>query len=119
MHPSVDWDDRLTVSLDGQPIHGSNLIDLITHAVSRKRTSSQNAPIGFQPLKNIFKTHNFPTSLVNNRAWIEDQRSDPIWRRRSKGPSRYQGPLYVSDEEEEEGNSYLVSSIVGLLLALL
>ena len=103
--PSVEWNDQLRMSLDGTPIQGSNVIDLISHAVSRKRASPHSAPVGFQPLKNIFKTHNFPTSLVNNRAWIDD--TDAVDELR-KTPSRRtpQSPPHFSDEEI---NSQLVS----------
>lgn len=94
--PGVHWDDRLTLTVNGQPVSGSNVIDLARHAVSRvrahRKTPYPQPPPGFDIMRDLHTSENLPRSLINNPVWLPSPPADE--------PSE---AVYVGDRTDEEG----------------
>ena len=79
--PTIQWNDRGELILDGATVPGSNMVDLV-HDVLRKR--KQSDPVGWQPFVKHLKHINIPMELVGNadrRQYIQQtfHRSSPRW----------------------------------------
>ena len=61
--PTIQWNDRGELTLDGATIPGSNMMDLV-HDVLRKRKESD--PVGWQPFVKLLKHITIPMELVGN-----------------------------------------------------
>ena len=88
-HPNLSWDEDGTVKMYGQPIPGSNIIDLVND-VLRQRKGIE--PTGWQPFAEGLKAMNVPQDFVGNKKRWE-------WMHRSKELDR---PSSSPQEEEEE-----------------
>ena len=58
----VTWDDKNKVLIDGKPIHGSNIVDLIKYSVGK----SKIPPAGLQQFTKLVLEENYPKSLLSN-----------------------------------------------------
>ena len=88
-HPNLSWDEDGTVKMYGQPIPGSNIIDLVND-VLRQRKGIE--PTGWQPFAEGLKAMNVPQDFVGNKKRWE-------WMHRSKELDR---PSSSPQEEEED-----------------
>ena len=59
--PSIQWNDRGELIIEGSAIPGSNMMDLV-HDVLRKR--KQGDPVGWQPFAKHLKHINLPMELM-------------------------------------------------------
>ncbi len=76
-HPTMSWDEQGTVKLYGQPIPGSNIIDLVND-VLRNRKGIE--PTGWQSFAEGLRELNIPQDVVGNRDrwdWIHHPPSHP------------------------------------------
>ena len=88
-HPNLSWDEDGTVKMYGQPIPGSNIIDLVND-VLRQRKGIE--PTGWQPFAEGLKAMNVPQDFVGNTKRWE-------WMHRSK---ELDLPSSSPQEEEED-----------------
>lgn len=65
--PRIKWDNQHRLSIDGREISGSNLLDLVSDAVSRRESGRR--PQGFAAVRDYFRSEIPLASLLNNRAW--------------------------------------------------
>ena len=63
-HTNLSWDEDGTVKMYGQPIPGSNIIDLVND-VLRQRKGIE--PTGWQPFAEGLKAMNVPQDFVGNK----------------------------------------------------
>ena len=63
----VTWDESNKVYLKGVPLPGSNIVDLIHHAVTRKKSPAP--PPGFEALRQFVSTYNLPQTMYGNPEW--------------------------------------------------
>ena len=81
----ISWDESRHVFVRGREIPGSNIIDLVHHAVSRGK---KEPPEGFEALRQHTLHRNYPRSLVANPLWHEAVTPPPT--------SRYSSRLFVT-----------------------
>ena len=97
--PYIEWNDRLELSLNGQPLPGSNVVDLVAHAVSKSKKSLTEQPPGFQSMRNVLKERNTPKTLINNPRWLDsddqDSSDNPM---RSRTPWKTQRSSFFADD---------------------
>ena len=89
----VTWDETNKVYLKGVPIPGSNVVDLIHHAVTRKK--SPPPPPGFETLRQFVSTYNLPQTMYGNPQWYATSVLPPpkSFRTLQKTPTRVSHPL--------------------------
>ena len=89
----VTWDETNKVYLKGVPIPGSNVVDLIHHAVTRKK--SPPPPPGFETLRQFVSTYNLPQTMYGNPQWYATAVLPPpkSFRTLQKTPTRVSHPL--------------------------
>ena len=63
-HPNLSWDEDGKVKMYGQPIPGSNIIDLVND-VLRQRKGIE--PTGWQPFAKRLKAMNVPQDFVGKK----------------------------------------------------
>ena len=66
----VSWDENNRVFLRGVPLHGSNIIDLVHHAVTKRKAPSP--PPGFRMMKQHGLDVNHPQAMYPNPMWHDD-----------------------------------------------
>ena len=96
-HPNLSWDEDGKVKMYGQPIPGSNIIDLVND-VLRQRKGIE--PTGWQPFAKRLKAMNVPQDFVGKKT----RRG---WMHRSKKMDR---PSSSPQEEEEDVFKTLLKS---------
>lgn len=75
-NPNLAWDDDGTVRLYGQPVPGSNIIDLVNDVLRQRKTVDE--PTGWKPFAEALRQVNVPQDIVGNRArWEWIHRSMP------------------------------------------
>ena len=84
--PEITWNKKLEVNVKGNPNPGSNVIDLLTHAVSRSKKAQRTQPPGFKTMQKHFKDNNLPLTLVNNDLWLKEQSYRDITSSRLSSP---------------------------------
>ena len=88
-HPNLSWDENSTVKMYGQPIPGSNIIDLVKDALRQRKGIE---PTGWQPFAEGLKAMNVPQYFKGNiKRWEWMHRSNELGR-----------PSSSPQEEEEE-----------------
>lgn len=60
---SVDWDNKGTVTIKGETLPSSNIIDLINDAIRPRKTTN---PIGCEKFTSFMKEINIPHELIGN-----------------------------------------------------
>ena len=63
-HPNLSWDEDGTVKMYGQPIPGTNIIDLVNDVL---RQVKEIEPTGWQPFAEGLKAMNVPQDFVGNK----------------------------------------------------
>ena len=59
---------------DGSSIRGTNVVDLLSNVVTRRKLARHERPLGYYDLKPVLLKHNIPKSLVNNTSWLDHSR---------------------------------------------
>lgn len=84
-HSNLSWDHQGVMQINGKPIKGSNMIDLVNDIIRQRKTSSP--PVGWQQFSQGLRDINIPKEYVGNKQrWLTMQK-----------PS-----LYDDEEDEEE-----------------
>ena len=74
------------VTLGQSPLPGSNIVQLLKHAVSRSKLA--DTPAGFEPMLRYSKSAGMKQHLFSNQMW-RDALSDPVKRSFSPGAERH------------------------------
>ena len=77
----ISWDIKGLVSVKGQKLKGSNIIDLareVTVIRPKKTLYPSQPPPGFDHFSRVLKTLNIPRSLVGNKARISEIFKTPV-----------------------------------------
>lgn len=74
-NPRISWDDKLRVSVDGNPIPGSSLVDMIADVTTRSKSAAR--PLGHEVFRDLLRDMNAPRSLINNPAYATPLPVDP------------------------------------------
>ncbi|KAK6178086.1 hypothetical protein SNE40_012917 [Patella caerulea] len=61
--PNVTWDSKGAVTIEGQPIPGSNIMDLVNDLLRKRKYFN---PIGWQVLGRALSNNNLPQDLIGN-----------------------------------------------------
>lgn len=73
--PAISWDDQNRVSVGGETIQGSNVVDLLGDAVRARKTVPH--PPGFEILRERSISSNIPRALLGNPSWSAGSPSLP------------------------------------------
>ena len=114
--PSIQWNDRGGLIIEGSAIPGNNMIDLV-HDVLRKR--KQSDPVGWQPFAKHLKHINLPMELVGNvdrRQYMQQTThgSSPRWSDRVKRQA-VRSPTTGSRHRQAPSSNGWESYYVGLV----
>jgi len=94
-NPRLEWDDRQRVTIDGRPIPGSNIVDLLTDVTTRRKAALR--PPGFELFRDVLQEMNTPRSLINNPVYLRARSPAPVYH---PTWSQYQ-PLPDSDSDDD------------------
>ena len=72
---NLDWDEKGVVIIDGKPIAGSNIIDLVSEAIRPNQTSQHTGSIPF--MKSLIES-NVPRSWLGSRKLIPETSQLPV-----------------------------------------
>ena len=107
---SVD-DETGMVTLQGSPLQGSNITQLIQHAVSRSRRATR--PLGFEPLLRYVKSQGASPAIFNNSAWRDGLAgSKAVTPRKRKAPGSFPGtrsPLEEGGDSDSDDDTVVDS----------
>ena len=89
-HPSMSWNEQGNLEVNGKPISGSNIIDLVNDVLRQRKSSP---PKGWEHFSRGLKDINVPQEYVGNKqrwSWMQRHTSD--------------------DSAEEDGDEYFETS---------
>ena len=77
----ISWNQRGLVSINGQVVKNSNIIDLVREVTvirPKKFHSFTQPPPGFGTFSKVLKKHNIPRTLVGNKSRLSDIYNSPL-----------------------------------------